>query len=235
VKEQAAVLKADTTSDDEFIRKCVEFVRDNFTYPLDYLGAPSSGMQVRRFDKGRWWSYFYNKTMSYAWSFPEETLVIKYGICIDTALLITSILLAGGIDAKCCLGSVVNSKTQEVEGYHAWSEFAYKNNDCIDETTIHFKSETIISKSLAYNCDSEWAKTSGIYYRLEAKFNNRSYSAIGELGKEMVALMGVSASRVGQYGLDTTMKQMRSKKIEQERRKAEQYTHKLVNTAFGER
>jgi len=234
IQEQAIALRKMVTADNEYIKVCANFVRDSFVYPLDYLKAPSAGLVFRRYDKGRCWKYFYNQTLDYAWGFPNETLKIKRGICIDTALLMTSLLIAGGIPAKCAIGAVVNAKTNEVVGYHAWSTFAYKGEQSVDETTIHFEAETITRQASVYNVASDWANTNGIFYRQEAEFDNVDYTATGILGSEMVCLMGLPAQRVQCFGLNDTLERMylKRKAMAREWRKSETIKHQLLSLAY---
>jgi len=235
IKEQAHALRRLSSIDDDYIRLVANFIRDEFTYPLDYFGVPSAGLSWKRYDKGRWWKYFYNKTMDYAWGFPVETILLKKGICIDTSLLMTTLLLAGSVPSRCVLGAVVNAKTNEVSGYHAWSTFIYQNRECIGETTIHFAAETIVRQDSVYNQDSDWANTNGIYYQPEADFDGSNYKAMGRLGPEMVALMGAPAQEVEHYGLQKTLELMQTKKksIAKEWRKSEAITHNILKQAYG--
>jgi hypothetical protein len=236
VKEEAAKLKSISQTDDEYVLACAEFIRDSFIYPLDYLKEPSAGMVLRRYDKGRWWKYYFNKTMDYSWGFPCETLVIGKGICIDTALLMTSLLMAGGIYAKTALGAVVNSKTDEVAGYHAWTEMIYKGVGSTCETTIHSKdTDTILQIASTYNRNSDWATSNGIYYKLEARFDDKLYEPAGLLGTEMVSLMGMTPQRVECFGMVDTLARLYEKRkaLSREWRKSAIITYKILSQAYG--
>jgi hypothetical protein len=222
--------------DDERIKGLCDLVRDAFIYPLDKNGDPSAGLLLRRYDKGNIIkSYFFNEVMDYAWGFPNETLKIRKGICIDTALLLTSLLLAAGIPAKCCLGAIKNAVDGSVAGYHAWTEMVYRGLQSSDETTIHSKgAETIISIGGTYNRNSDWAKVSGIYYSLEARFDNTGYEAIGELGKNMVCLMGLPPAMVQCYGMQATLEKLDNKRrlMAKEWRKSEVIKHAMLELAY---
>ena len=236
ILEQAIALRKLVVTDDEYIKLCANFVRDNFVYPLEKNGDPSAGLLFKRYDKG--WlvkRYFYNQEMDYAWGFPQETLKLGKGICIDTALLMTSLLIAGGVSAKCCLGAVVNSKDDSIAGYHAWTKFMYRGELCVCETTIHTKAETITRIASVYYKTSDWANTNGIYYQQEAEFDNKDYTATGELGKDMVCLMGLTPQRVECYGLVDTLERVDKKRrsMAREWRKAEMLKHNILANAYG--
>jgi hypothetical protein len=243
VKEQAAVLKRLCRTDDEFVEACAVFVRDGFVYPNKKNGEPSAGLIFKRYDKGNIIkSYCYNQTMDYAWGFPNETLKLKRGICIDTALLMTSLLLAGGVPSKCALGAVVNAKTGEVAGYHAWSTFIYKDEPSADETTIHFEADTITRLTSVYDPNSDWASTNGIWYRQEAEFDDKLYGATGKLGVEMVSLMGVAPVRtlsivgdIKTYGLQDALERLEAKRkfMAREWSKADTLKQNILNKAYG--
>jgi hypothetical protein len=238
IQAQSIALRKPGASNDDYIKACADYVRDFFTYPQEKNGEPSAGLLFRRYDRG--WAvkrYFYNQEMDYAWGFPNETLKIKQGICVDTALLMTSLLIAGGIPAKCALGAIVNAKTNEVAGYHAWSIFTYRGKPSCGETTIHFKAETITEQASIYRIDnknSDWMNTNGIFYREEAEFDNVGYDATGLLGAEMVCLMGLPAQRVQCYGLNDTLERvyMKRKAMAKEWRKSEAIKHQLLSLAY---
>jgi hypothetical protein len=236
VAEEATALRKLVTTDDEYIKVCANYVRDNFTYPLEKNGDPSAGLVFKRYDKGKCRGWYYNQTMEYAWGFPQETIKTKLGICIDTALLYTSLLIAGGVPSKVALGAVVNAKDGTVAGYHAWSTFIYKSEPCANETTIHSPDvETLTKLSSVYDYGSDWAKNTGIYYRQEAEFDNKTYDATGQLGKNMVCLMGLTPQRVECYGLTDTLERMdkKRKSMAKEWRKAETFKHEILTQAYG--
>jgi hypothetical protein len=241
ILEQATALRKLVTTDDEYIKVCANYVRDNFTYPLEKNGDPSAGLVLKRYDKGcRTKRYFFNQEMDYAWGFPNETIKLKLGICIDTALLMTSLLIAGGVPAKVALGAVINNEDGSVAGYHAWSTFMFQDVKCADETTIHFKAETINKITSLYYATSDWSKGNGIHYRQDSDFDHESYDATTELGKNMVALMGLPAQRVDEntiqcYGINDILelREKKHKSITKEWRKAEIIKHKILSSAYG--
>jgi len=236
IKEQAEQLRKLSQSDDDYIKLCAVFIRDNFVYPLDRAGNPSAGLLWRRYDKGTCIpKYFYNQTLDYAWGFPCETIKIKKGICIDTALLMTSLLIAGGVPSRCALGAVMNRETDTVAGYHAWSTFMYKGEKCADETTIHFQTETITRINSLYNKFSDWVMTNGIYYRQDADFDKGLYEATTDTGEVVVSLMGLPPAQVECYGLQETLEMLgkRHKAMVKEWRRAEMTKHKILSLAYG--
>jgi hypothetical protein len=236
VIEQSTILRKLVTTDDEYIRVCATYVRDNFTYPLEKNGDPSAGLLFKRYDKGGCYKkYFYTKEMDYAWSFPQEVILTNLGICIDTALLMTSLLISGGIPAKVALGAVINNKDGSVAGYHAWSTFMYQGEKCADETTIHSKVETINRITSLYYDTSDWSKDNGIHYRQDADFDNKVYDATTELGKDMVCLMGLPAQRVECYGIQDTLEYREKKRrnMAKEWRKTEIIKQHILSQAYG--
>ncbi len=235
VKEQTDAIRKFVSNDDDFIRVVCAFVRDEFKYPLDNGGNPSAGLLFKRYDKGCCGRYFFSKTMDYAWGYPNETLALKLGICIDTACLTTSLLKSGGIDAKVVLGSVVNNEDNSVAGYHAWTKFLFKGIPSIDETTIHSDAETIIAQGSVYNRTSDWSKNTGIHYENHASFDDLDYYVEGLLGVEMACLMGMSPSMVECYGAQEAISMMadRRKKIAKEWRKADIIKHRILSEAWG--
>lgn len=236
VLEQATALRKLVTTDDEFIRVCANYVRDNFTYPLEKNGDPSAGLVFKRYDKGGCYKkYFYNQEMDYAWGFPQETMKLKLGICIDTALLMTSLLISGGIPAKVALGAVINNEDGSVAGYHAWSTFMFHGEKCASETTIHSKVETINRITSLYYATSDWSKGNGIHYQQDAEFDNKVYDATTDLGKDMVALMGLPAQRVECYGIQDTLeyREKKRKSMVKEWRKSEIIKQRILSQAYG--
>lgn len=236
VKDQAAKLRSIVNNDDDFIKAVATFVRDTLFYPEDKKGDPAAELCFKRAKKSRC-AWFFSRDMNYAWSFPNEVLTAtKNGICIDTANLTTSLLRAGGIFATTALGSVNNVKDDSVSGYHAWTEVIYKGVPSIIETTIHRPgADTILTRTSAYDRDSDWATTSGIYYKLEARYDEVNYEGVGDLGASMPQLMGLPAIRVQCYGVAHTMAQSekRQKAMNKEWRKAEAIKHCLLSNAWG--
>jgi len=170
IKEMASLLLNDT--------HVCNFIRDEFEYPL-LNSLPSTEGRFSRFKKGLM-SYFYTNTVSYMWSFPEECLNQKCGICIDTANLCASLLLTLEYNAYVSIGEIRQNKTNDLIGYHAWVTYG----DRLIETTIHNKnSQNVIPIESAYDRNSEWAKQKDIYYIEHGKFNDKEYIGVTELGQ----------------------------------------------------
>jgi len=235
IREQAAALRGLSLTDDDFIKLCANYIRDEFTYPLDNKKAPSAGLVFKRYDKGCCKGYYFNYAADYAWGFPAETQKLTLGICIDTALLYTSLLIAGGISAKTALGAIVSAKDGSTVGYHAWTTMMYQGQKCVNETTIHFDTETINWVFSLYNQSSGWVNSNGIFYRQEAEFDDKGYESMGLLGAEMVSLMGLPPQAIECYGLEQALDLMETKhkKMERERRKIEMAKHHILELAYG--
>lgn len=156
------------------------FIKNNFTYPMNGSLPSTNGISIR-FSKACF-KFFYKKAVEYMWSFPNECLQQKVGICIDTANLCASLLLAIGVKAWVCLGEIREADTEELIGYHAWVAY----NDKIVETTVHSNdSDTILHLESAYNKESDWVKSTNVYYVEHGRYNNKEYigtTVFGETG-----------------------------------------------------
>jgi len=144
------------------------WIRDKFYYPLDWRGQPSCDGQFLKSRK-RFGSYHFRKCVAYMWLFPPETINMGFGICIDTALLATSVLIAMGLDAWCVLGAIYDNKG-ELIGYHAWTEVLIDNTWYLLETTIHMEGVSNIMKR-----DDAYTGKYGIKYEKFAMFNDKTY------------------------------------------------------------
>ncbi len=235
VKTIADKLRALFPKDDDFILAVATYIRDDFIYPNDLKGRPASALLFCAHDI-TCYKWLLRKRMDYAWFYPNETIAAKGGICIDTALLFVSILIAGGIHAKVALGAIVEVPSGNVVGYHAWGDdFIYKGRPSIGEMTIHFKAMTIVDQASVYNPDSDWAKSNLTAYSREANMDNIGYTGFGSLGLSGVQFMGLPASRVKYYGLNTTLEVMERKQraIMKEWRQCEALTHSILSKAYG--
>lgn len=158
----------------ETILNIAKFIRDEFYYPLDSRGNPSCDGQFLKSRKSVF-SYHFRRCVPYMWLFPSETLNMRFGICIDTSLLATSIMRRLDIDAYCVLGAV-RDKRGQLLGYHAWTEFMLNKEWFILETTIHEKdSANIIRRTDGYQGKY------GIIYDPYAMFNEKDYTELKSL------------------------------------------------------
>lgn len=209
---------------DKVVEDIALFIRGQFVYPL--IGEnPSADAKFQRFHKNLC-RYYFSKYVYYMWSFPQETLAQKLGICIDTANLATS-LLVSKIDAWCCLGEVRATKDGTLLGYHAWEKCPYKGELTIMETTVHQPANTLVTTKNAYDRNSTWAIVSGLYYVEQAKYNNKEFQG----DSSVVASMNLPAKRVWLFGLEKT-KLLPARKLYREWRREEQWKTKLLEEAY---
>jgi len=207
---------------DKRVEDVAAFIRDEFTYPL-INDNPSADGQLRRYHKSLF-KYHFQKCVYYMWSFPQEVLAQKLGICIDTANLATSLLVPN--NAWCCLGEV-RAIDGNLLGLHAWTEFPYKGEPTIMETTIHKPANTLVPVKDAYDKNSNWAIKGGVYYVEQARYNNTTFH--GDSG--IVAVMGLPTKRVWLFGLEET-KLFPAKKLYREWEREERWKTKLLAEAY---
>jgi len=133
---------------DKIIEEATKFVTNKIRFPHDWQGKAATERHIKIF---RVYSekYRFDKHFNYGWLKPSETLTIKYGICIDTSLLLASILIFKKINCFVTLGAILNQKKNKFIGLHAWVETTYKNKKHIIETTAPSKPLPIISHETA--------------------------------------------------------------------------------------
>lgn len=223
VNEELARLSAAT--DDEFVEKVAEWIRDNFEYPLDDEGYPSAQGQLQRHEKsiGSW---HFNKSVYYMWSLPNEVLLIKKGICIDTSNLAESVLRTKPLEkAWCCLGEVRRTEDDTLLGYHAWVQMPYNEEDCVLETTIHEAGANNLTKA-----DIIYGKGLPVYFIKHAQFNEKDYHAISPGGR-IVQLMGYPGRELKVLGFENLVK-IEPKRIYMMWRKEQNELLKAIWEAF---
>ena len=230
IVEQANALMA--KDNNQFISKTADWVRDNFSYPLDRFGNPSAGGQLLKHPTifGR---YHFKKCVYYMWTLPNEVLVTSRSICICTANLVASILRAKAlVGVYVCLGDVRSTTDDTLVGRHAWVEVSYLDKVYVMETTVH-SSECVnmILANWVYDKHSRWAINKGIYYIPEVKYNESECFETGFLGSQIVPLMGLPAYRVMLFGIESTQKQ-NPKKLFKEWQKEEILKEKLLLEAY---
>lgn len=145
------------------------WIRDNFYYPLTATGQPSADGQLLKSSKG-FAAYHFKKCVPYMWLFPGECIYMRFGICIDTSLVATSVLIRMAIDAVTALGAVYD-RTGQLLGYHAWTEFVLNGTRYVLETTIHEPNVNNIMLA-----DDAYKGTFGVRYDKYAEFNHERYT-----------------------------------------------------------
>ncbi|RLE38237.1 hypothetical protein DRJ17_04530 [Candidatus Woesearchaeota archaeon] len=133
---------------DRIIEEATRTVCRLIKYPFTWKGKPSTERKVLIF-KAAGPIYHFELSSKYGWLKPAQTLRVKYGLCIDTSLLLASLLLAKNIPCKVVLGAIIDAKTKQFLGFHAWVETTYKNKICIIETTAGPNPLPIIDKAAA--------------------------------------------------------------------------------------
>ncbi len=196
----------------------------------------SNGTCILKIERQFYSGNVYNLEVEIDHSYVGKGII--YHNCIDTSLLMTSLLIAGDVPAVCALGEVVRASDNSVTGYHAWPEFDYKGKPQAGETTVHFEADTIIGQNSLYEPDSDWAKNNDLFYRKQSGIGNGFYEATGNLSSEMVKLMGLPplpAEMVQSYGLQETLEHMEKKRkaLAREWRKSEVLKTKILFLAFG--
>jgi len=158
----------------DVIKNIADFIRDGFKYPFTSSGIPSTDGQLLRYKKGLL-GYHFKECRNYVVAYPIETLVSKYGFCIETANLCTSLLLKTNEDAWVDVGEVRRINPDQLLGYHAWSVVRGGLNIAI-ETTIHDAGQnTIIPIFDLYDKNSDWAKEANLYYIVHGRYNKDTY------------------------------------------------------------
>ena len=234
IMEQANSLN--NGSHDLFVEAVARWIRDEFFYPLDNAGNPSASGQLLRHQKGVLpiiGGYYFKKCVYYMWSLPVETLVIGYGICVDTANLAGSIYRAKELDgAWVCLGDVRSAEDDTLLGRHAWCETPYHGATYLLETTAHeLGTNNLVEASQIYDRNSRWAQSNGLYYVLQARYNESEFIGEGPLGAQIVEVMGLPANRVLLFGIDATRSQ-KPHRLYKEWRHEELIKERLLREAY---
>ncbi|TET44890.1 MAG: hypothetical protein E3J66_00305 [Dehalococcoidia bacterium] len=103
------------------------------------------------------------------------------------------------------------------------------------ETTIHEADvKNLIRASEVYNKESEWAQKSGLYYSVQAKYNESEFQGEGPLGASVVWLMGLPAKRVLLFGAVDAWQQFQDKpkKLLKEWRIEERQKERMLLEAY---
>lgn len=110
---------------------------ENIYYPFRPDGKPAIGFTIKAFPwliYGFFKLYLAEYEQEYAWLLPSQLLKFKYGICIDTANLCTTLLRILCVDAYTVLGVVEGGG--RFYG-HAWTIAEAGGEWYLLETTIH--------------------------------------------------------------------------------------------------
>ena len=217
-----------------FIPTVSTWNRDNLYYPLDNGGNPSASGQFLRHQQG-FRHYHAKNCVYYAWSLPNEVLgFTKCGICIDTANLVCSLLRVKPVEGCwAVLGDVKSSKDNHLLGRHAWVEVPYEEAVHVIETTIHEPGTLpLVLADEIYDRDSDWAQAKGLYYVVQARYNEEEWRGEGPLAGEIVELFGLPAKRVLVMGIEKTKELSGQKKLYKEWRQEMKYVDRLLLEAY---
>lgn len=212
ILEIASYIKEEDKSPDDIVLNLSHYIRDNFFYPLNNIGNPSTSGSLLRY-RFSLCKFHFKKSEDYIWGLPCEIVNYSCGYCAETANLATSILIAIGIpNSWVVLGEIRRAKDNSLLGYHAWVECPYQGKQHVMETTVDEKDVNILSPtSSAYQRCSDWAIQNNIYYIPQSRYNESEYVGEGPLAGNMVFLMGMPAKRVLIMGFDRTVKEQRRK------------------------
>ena len=184
-------------SDKEFIYEVAHWVRDNFTYPLNSRGEPAAEHEWHYYEYGTdcpyrglankilgrlgyIWAesdkrFLFNRRWPYVWQDALMSLVTKIGICIDTAILCSSILrVRKNIRSFCEVGYVTVPGDPRRFG-HAWSIAQIEGKWLLIETTIHEKDvENVVEREKAVSDG-----INGVVYHPIERWNETEYEQLG--------------------------------------------------------
>jgi hypothetical protein len=244
VREAAVLLTG--TDPDTTVENAAIWIRDEFIYPLDAKGNPSADGQLKRYQHS-WCKWMFSKYVYYMWAYPNEVLLTRKGICIATANLCTSVMVALGLDAWTVLGEVRKAKDDALIGYHAWTDVLYRGERTSVETTVEEKVNILFPAKFTGDRCSEWAQTRNLYYVPQSKFNQNEYilDSRGDKGFIMMELIGLPASQVEKRGFYNTkvmagletrvlspLGRLNARRIEKDWRKEEKVAKALIRRAY---
>jgi|GEM_PF-6894758 len=212
---------------DKFVENVAKWIRDEFKYPLDNAEQPAAQAQLLMFKKSIM-SYLFKKCVEYHWTFPTEVIASGYGICIDTANLTESVLRVKPLnESYVILGEVRDTLTNQLLGYHAWTEQPYKGDRYIIETTIHEEGVQNIIKA-----DDIYGKKLKVYYIKHAQYDETKYVPITSVGGyQIIYLLGLPARRVQLMGYESVIR-MKPKKLYKEWREEVKQKREAILNAF---
>jgi hypothetical protein len=121
----------------ETVKSVYRFNVSEIQYPFRADGKPAIGFEFKAFPwliHGFFKLYLAEYRQEYAWLMPSQLLKLKYGICVDTANLCTTLLRILGLNAYTVLG--VMEGGGKAYG-HAWTIAEANGEWYFLETTIH--------------------------------------------------------------------------------------------------
>lgn len=232
IQSQSYAINQITSSipNDQVIQYIVAFVRDEFQYPLDSKGNPSTdGRLIRYHQDGA--HYQFNAQKYYIWAFPTEVLISKFGYCAETANLSTSLLRSKNVNAYTGIGEV-RKIDDTLLGYHAWTII---NDDILQETTMHKgRMNTAIPLKDIYDKNSSFAQTGNVYYVEHGRYNEKEYIGKTPLGQSGIIfqLLGKPHKFLDMYGLPY-LNTIKPRKIYREWQKEQLDKLNYLILAFG--
>jgi hypothetical protein len=121
----------------ETVKNVYRFNVREIQYPFRADGKPAVGFEFKAFPwliHGFFKLYLAEYRQEYAWLMPSQLLKLKYGICVDTANLCTTLLRILGLNAYTVLGVIEGGG--KYYG-HAWTIVEVGGVWYFLETTIH--------------------------------------------------------------------------------------------------
>ena len=79
----------------KFVENIADWIRKNFTYPLNKDMEPAA-QALRKCGQINCFRWHHSVYKNYIWQYPNEVLCSKFCICIDSANLFVSVMLAAG-------------------------------------------------------------------------------------------------------------------------------------------
>lgn len=182
------------SDDNQYIKEIARWINVNFRYPINNQGEPATEHEWKYYLVGstcpfrkalnkimekfeyvwaRPTNYLFNQSWLYVWQDPLMTLRTGYGICIDTALLTTSVLrMRPNIKSYVEAGYVQLPDDPRRYG-HAWTTIP--DRDILIETTIHDNTKNNIVSYKKATTEG----INGIVYTPIERWNEVEYYSLG--------------------------------------------------------
>jgi len=150
----------------------VRFVAENFKYPINWRGTVNTERltKVFKFASDFW---LVEKHKDYGWLLPSQVIEAGYGVCIDTSVLLTSLLRKLNFESFCCVGGLYKRSRKRFRfiGFHAWTIVNFEGWKLI-ETTVHPDPPPLLDMNKAYAGELEEIK---LRYDEILRFNERIF------------------------------------------------------------